>query len=408
MKNSKKIILASLVIITVVLLIVLSLKLKKESPAKLLEPDDEYILAINLVDSTTAEVLIDFSNDNKCSFSIYSDEECKNLVKQVVISEESSNGKNSYITQEKLPKGTYYIYIDVVPNGYELPKEIFTMTVDDEKQKNLWNIEIEKSKDTTSSILDEETLGKLEIVNTLENGNYAGYSAAVFSIEANSEGRKVYSNIFSTMLFQDNPETILVNDLIIPSEAIVKLIYTSPNCRTVVYDNVETTIEVNKNSKVEFKFKNSELATRTIGLTNLNFTYNSTENVLEVKEESGIGKNPIKTSISDVISTTIKNSDNSNKYVRMKILGMRDGMTVSYEEEKWNIGNDGYYYYSNVLENNESCLALNIHASLDYEQDITFNAVIVLESTDVLYDSDGNPYADWEATVNTEQTSTID
>ena len=37
----------------------------------------------------------------------------------------------------------------------------------------------------------------------------------------------------------------------------------------------------------------------------------------------------------------------------------------------------------------------------DVEPGTDFNVVVIYESTPVLYDSDGNPYADWTAKVDT-------
>lgn len=77
---------------------------------------------------------------------------------------------------------------------------------------------------------------------------------------------------------------------------------------------------------------------------------------------------------------------------------------------------DGYYYYSDILYGGQETTELlvrieNIPTADTQSNDnmlydgFSFNMVVIYEVTPVLYDEDGNPYADWSVTLDSGSTS---
>ena len=77
----------------------------------------------------------------------------------------------------------------------------------------------------------------------------------------------------------------------------------------------------------------------------------------------------------------------------------------------WTQGSDGYYYYNSPLDGGASTTSLPIQIRdangnrvSGITDSSTFNVVVVFESTPVLYQEDGTPYADWNNIVDAGQT----
>lgn len=95
----------------------------------------------------------------------------------------------------------------------------------------------------------------------------------------------------------------------------------------------------------------------------------------------------------------ITNTGDVDCYVRVKVLAGSQ-FTLKIGGKGWSSGNDGYWYYSDPVapdKETESLLA-QIKLPEDFKED--FNVAVVQECTPVLYDEDGNPYADWNLAVN--------
>lgn len=101
---------------------------------------------------------------------------------------------------------------------------------------------------------------------------------------------------------------------------------------------------------------------------------------------------------------TITNKEGSAPvYVRARAY-CSSQVTVSYADEsgKWTPGDDGYYYYSDVLEGGKDTAVLQVEIEnipKDAKDGDSFNVVVVYECTPVLY-KDGAPYADWNQILN--------
>lgn len=102
----------------------------------------------------------------------------------------------------------------------------------------------------------------------------------------------------------------------------------------------------------------------------------------------------------------ITNSEESSDvYVRVKAFtGSEYSLHYSDDSGKWNPGEEGFYYYSEALPKGADTERLDILIS-DIPEEVresdSFNVIVVYESTPVLYDGEGNPYADWKNKVTT-------
>lgn len=74
-------------------------------------------------------------------------------------------------------------------------------------------------------------------------------------------------------------------------------------------------------------------------------------------------------------------------------------------DANWAPGDDGYYYYYEPLNPGEKTTVLDVRISGVPESEKTnigdnFNVVVVYETTPVLYDESGKPYADWSVILD--------
>ena len=67
---------------------------------------------------------------------------------------------------------------------------------------------------------------------------------------------------------------------------------------------------------------------------------------------------------------------------------------------KWTQGQDGYWYYKDILNGGETAKPLLIkieNVPEEVKESAEFNVVVIYEYTPVRYDQNGDPYADWSA-----------
>lgn len=104
---------------------------------------------------------------------------------------------------------------------------------------------------------------------------------------------------------------------------------------------------------------------------------------------------------------SVENTGDYDCYVRAKALAgskYQDGLQYSDSDGKWTPGEDGYYYYSDLIAPGESTSVLDIRID-SKESDASFNVVVVQESTKVLYNENNEPYADWTQIADTSETT---
>lgn len=99
--------------------------------------------------------------------------------------------------------------------------------------------------------------------------------------------------------------------------------------------------------------------------------------------------------------------DSKPVYVRARAFCKSEYSLDIKESGSWTdrTSDDGYYYYDKILNAGEKTDELivainNVPKSADVTSPESFNVIIVYETTPVLYDTDGNPYADWTGEVD--------
>lgn len=106
---------------------------------------------------------------------------------------------------------------------------------------------------------------------------------------------------------------------------------------------------------------------------------------------------------------TIENKGNYDCYVRLKALtGDKYAGCLKYAGTNWSEGEDGYWYYSEILTPGASTEAIVVDISEAFAKaDTDFNVIIVQECTPVLYDAEEQPYADWNVVADIAAPETV-
>lgn len=106
---------------------------------------------------------------------------------------------------------------------------------------------------------------------------------------------------------------------------------------------------------------------------------------------------------------SVQNTGDIECYVRVRAFAgdkYQSGLVYSYESGKWTPGADGFYYYSDIVQPGEDTEQIHINfKNVAGEEDTVFNIIVVQECTSVLYDEDGNPYADWNVIADSSEDS---
>lgn len=110
-------------------------------------------------------------------------------------------------------------------------------------------------------------------------------------------------------------------------------------------------------------------------------------------------------SVEDMVKTIqITNSGDYDVFIRVKAIY---GSTVTVTQssgDKWTLNDDGYYYYSDIVEagGTTEALQLEITPPSDTSQE-SFNVIIAEEATRANYASDGTATADWSLAIKTNE-----
>lgn len=107
---------------------------------------------------------------------------------------------------------------------------------------------------------------------------------------------------------------------------------------------------------------------------------------------------------------TIKNTGNYDCFVRVKAFAPVE-LTYNAPDGGWSAGKDDYWYYDEILPAGQTTGSeLNITYTFPSGDDKPeeFNIVVIQECTPVLYDEDGNPYADWNHVIKDDSTQTTE
>lgn len=95
---------------------------------------------------------------------------------------------------------------------------------------------------------------------------------------------------------------------------------------------------------------------------------------------------------------SVKNTGDYECFVRVKVLAgskYQDGLVFTPDAEgHWSSKEDGYYYCDQRIQPGETSAVFDVKIDTkDSKED--FNVIVVQECTAVLYDEEGNAYADW-------------
>jgi hypothetical protein len=101
---------------------------------------------------------------------------------------------------------------------------------------------------------------------------------------------------------------------------------------------------------------------------------------------------------------TVTSDENSQPVYVRAIAYAGSQYELTYEGTGWSRGDDGYYYYGNALEGGASTEELLVHIGNVPDDAEAFDVVVIYETTPVLYDENGNPYADWSQKVVSDST----
>ena len=103
--------------------------------------------------------------------------------------------------------------------------------------------------------------------------------------------------------------------------------------------------------------------------------------------------------------TITSEADSQSVYVRVKAFcGSSYQLVYSDGTGKWTPGDDGWYYYSDIVPGGGSTDTLDIrieNVPADVKDPASFNVAGVYETTPVQYQADGTPYADWNLKLQT-------
>lgn len=100
-------------------------------------------------------------------------------------------------------------------------------------------------------------------------------------------------------------------------------------------------------------------------------------------------------------TVSVTNTGNIPCYVRVKFFKASEKISLEYSGDGWSLSDDdGYVYYTPEVAAGASTgnLVAIVDVPEEYEED--FNVIVVEESTPVLYNEAGEPYANWELKVS--------
>ena len=103
--------------------------------------------------------------------------------------------------------------------------------------------------------------------------------------------------------------------------------------------------------------------------------------------------------------TITSEKDSEPVFIRAKVFySVASGLTVSISGSGWSLGEDGYYYYSEIVKAEQSTSVLDVaigNIPQNAEEGDEFNVIVIYESAPVRYKPDGTAYADWDHVLDT-------
>lgn len=103
----------------------------------------------------------------------------------------------------------------------------------------------------------------------------------------------------------------------------------------------------------------------------------------------------------------VQNTGDYDCFVRVRAFaGTRYQDKLIYSGDNWTLADDGYYYYSQIVEAGASTEdVLDIRIPYEESEGQDFNVIVVQESAPVIYDENGNQIGDWDHILDSTQDS---
>lgn len=102
--------------------------------------------------------------------------------------------------------------------------------------------------------------------------------------------------------------------------------------------------------------------------------------------------------------TVVSAEDSEPVFIRVKAFcSSRYSLSYLDESSRWSLGDDGYYYYSEIVPGGGSTAELQIrigNVPASVKDGDSFNVIVIYESTPVRYREDGSAYADWNVILD--------
>ena len=98
---------------------------------------------------------------------------------------------------------------------------------------------------------------------------------------------------------------------------------------------------------------------------------------------------------------SVENTGDYDCFVRVRAFAPVE-LSYNAPDGGWTDGGDGYWYYNDVLQagqTTEKELNITYKFPSGDQKPEEFNVVVIQECTPILYDEDGNAYADWDNVV---------
>lgn len=236
----------------------------------------------------------------------------------------------------------------------------------------------------------------LEISNKVNNYNTQETSSTfVYEIEAYKRGEKVYSNVISITQDAQGEEIALVEGIPVGAQVNVNQVYISPSY-TCISGTTKKYAQSSEMESVQFihELNNKQTVKSSNSCVRIYYNKESEEWEHEITEAIE-GDGNVQTIFNNLtLQISISNLTQEGKMVRVKYFTKAD-VTVL-DKLGWEKKADGYYYYTQALQEGEVCETFVMPINLP-ETAEDFNVVTVIEMTKALTNENGGAYGNWDS-----------
>lgn len=228
--------------------------------------------------------------------------------------------------------------------------------------------------------------------------NYESTKEAIFvyRVEAVYGAKTVFSDVVTANVKNNGNNEIIVDGIFPNSTVTVSLEYCPPGYKLTSAKETQITMNSGE-AKVNYEYTGAS-SVRKSRVAVQKFLKNDGDGSWDIEKEE-ITDEPINLMVEVnemTIHAIIDNNDTLPYFIRMKALAPTDiELTGNTPYGKWTNGNDGYWYYDDVLEDGGRTELLDYKID-NFEEMEAFNIPIIIEYTPVQYDASGKPFANWD------------